>query len=162
MPTFDEIYQEQATYVYNLALRMTGNPADADDVYQEVFIRVHRFLPSYRGDGLKTWLRRITLNVFCTQIKKKQRETPEEEVGAELATVEGEPGAMLEERELGEKLTVALDSLGAVMRAAMILRGVEGLSYQEIAEMLDIPVGTVRSRLSRARLQLLSKLEGPA
>jgi RNA polymerase sigma factor (sigma-70 family) len=162
MPTFDEIYQEQATYVYNLALRMTGNPADADDVYQEVFIRVHRFLPSYRGDGLKTWLRRITLNVFCTQIKKKQRETPEEEVGTELATVEGEPGAMLDERELGEKLTVALDSLGTVMRAAMILRGVEGLSYQEIAEMLDIPVGTVRSRLSRARLQLLSKLEGPA
>ena len=111
---------------------------------------------------MKTWLRRITLNVFCTQIKKKQRETPEEGVGAELATVEGEPAAMLDERELGEKLSVALDSLGTVMRAAMILRGVEGLSYQEIAEMLDIPVGTVRSRLSRARLQLISRLEGPA
>lgn len=162
LPTFEEIYQEQAGYVYNLALRMTGNPADADDVYQEVFIRVHRFLATYRGDGIKTWLRRITTNVFCTQVKKKQRETPEEEVGAELATVEGEPGALLEDRELGEKLTVALDSLGTVMRAAMILRGVEGLSYQEIADLLEIPVGTVRSRLSRARLQLLSKLEGPA
>lgn len=162
VPTFDEIYQEQASYVYNLALRMAGNPADADDVYQEVFLRVHRFLNTYRGDGLKTWLRRITLNVFCTQIRKKQRETPEEEVGKDLATVEGEPGTMLEGRELGEQLTVALDSLGPVMRAAMILRGVEGLSYQEIAELLDIPVGTVRSRLSRARLQLLSRLEGSA
>ncbi len=157
--TFEEIYQGHATYVYNLAVRMTGNPADADDVYQEVFLRVHRFLSTYRGDGLKTWLRRITLNVFCTQIRKKQRETPEEEVGTELATVEGEPGTLLEDRELGEKLAVALDSLGTVMRAAMILRGVEGLSYQDIADLLEIPVGTVRSRLSRARLQLLSKLE---
>jgi len=158
-PTFDEIYQEQAGYVYNLALRMAGNPSDADDVYQEVFIRVHRFLSSYRGDGLKTWLRRIIFNVFCTQIRKQQREQPQEEIGLELITLEGEPGTILEGREIGEKLAVALDSLGPVMRAAMILRGVENLSYQEIADLLEIPVGTVRSRLSRARLQLLSKLE---
>ncbi|MCW5866344.1 MAG: sigma-70 family RNA polymerase sigma factor [Candidatus Eremiobacteraeota bacterium] len=161
-PTFDEIYQEQARYVYNLALRMAGNPADADDIYQEVFLRVHRFLNTYRGDGLKTWLRRITVNVFCTQIRKQQRETPEEEVGSELSTVEGEPGTLLDAQELGEKLAAALNSLGTVMRAAMILRGVEGLSYQEIADLLEIPVGTVRSRLSRARLQLLSRLAGPA
>lgn len=159
MLTFEKIHQEQAGYVYNLALRMAGNPSDADDVYQEVFLRVHRFLPSYRGDGLKTWLRRITVNVFCTQIRKQQREQPQEEVGLELTTWEGEPGSLLEGREVGEKLALALDSLGPVMRAAMILRGVENLSYQEIAELLEIPVGTVRSRLSRARLQLLSKLE---
>ena len=159
VPTFEEIHQEQAGFVYNLALRMTGNPSDADDVYQEVFIRVHRFLSSYRGDGLKAWLRRITVNVFCTQIRKQQREQPQEEVGLELVTLDGEPGTILEEREMGEKLAVALDSLGSVMRAAMILRGVENLSYQEIADLLEIPVGTVRSRLSRARVRLLSKLE---
>lgn len=159
MPTFEEIYQEQAGYVYNLALRMAGNPADADDVYQEVFLRVHRYLPTYRGDGLRTWLRRITANVFCTQAKKRQREAPEEEVGIDLVSLESEPGTLLDERELGQSLSQALDCLGPVMRAAMILRGVEGLSYQEIADVLEIPVGTVRSRLSRARLQLLSRLE---
>lgn len=160
LPSFEEIYQEQAGYVYNLALRMTGNPSDADDVYQEVFLRVHRYLPTYRGDGLKTWLRRITANVFCTQLKKRQRESPDEEAGIDAVSLDSEPGTLIDERELGELLSQALDCLGPVMRAAMILRGVEGLSYQEIADTLEIPVGTVRSRLSRARLQLLSKLEG--
>ena len=159
LPTFEEIHEAQAGFVYNLALRMAGNPADADDVYQEVFLRVHRYRHTYRGDGLKTWLRRITANVFCTQFRKRQREAPEEDVGVDIISLDSEPGTLLDERELGQPLAEALDCLGPVMRAAMILRGVEGLSYQEIAEMLEIPVGTVRSRLSRARLQLLTKLE---
>ena len=99
--TFEEIYQDQASAVYNLALRMAGNPSDADDIYQEVFLRVHRFLSTYRGDGLKTWLRRITVNVFCTQIRKQQREKPQAEVGLERLTLEGEPGTILEGREIG-------------------------------------------------------------
>lgn len=159
-PPFDEVYEKNASYVFNLALRMAGKASDADDVYQEVFLRVHRFLPQYRGSGLRSWLRRITVNVFCTHFRKQQKEQPEDDVGASLACSASEPGNLLEEREVGEKLAMALDTLGPEMRAAMILRGVEELSYQEIAELLEIPLGTVRSRLSRARLQLLRQLEG--
>ena len=159
-PQFDDVYRDNSSYVFNLALRMAGQPSDADDVYQEVFLRVHRFLPQYKGGGLRSWLRRITVNVYCTQFRKRQKEQPEEDVGVDVACTASEPGSMLEGREVGEKLAVALQSLGPEMRAAMVLRGVENLNYQEIADLLEIPVGTVRSRLSRARLQMLRSLDG--
>lgn len=145
------MYANNSSYVYNLALRMAGNPADADDVYQDAFLRVHRFLPQFRGTGLKSWLRRITVNVFCTHYRKREKEQPEEHVGENLVDAPGET--------LAENLSAALERLGPEMRAVMILREVEELSYQEIAELLSVPVGTVRSRISRARLQLLSYIQ---
>jgi RNA polymerase sigma-70 factor (ECF subfamily) len=159
-PTFATVYAEHAGYVYNLARRMADSQADADDVYQEVFLRVHKFLPGYRGDGLRAWLRRITVNVFCTMMRKRNRERPGEQVGENLTSSAEEPGRMLEEKELGPRLAEALEQLSPEMRAAMVLRGVEDLSYQEISELLDVPIGTVRSRLARARVQLLHHLEG--
>jgi RNA polymerase sigma-70 factor, ECF subfamily len=159
LPKFDEVYKNNSSYVYNLAHRMAGTNSDADDVYQEVFLRVHRFLPQYQGKGLRGWLRQITVNVFCTQFRKRKKEQPIDE-SIELATSQSDPATSLDERLLGERLTAALATLGPEMRAPMILRGVEQLSYQEIAELLEIPVGTVRSRLARARLQLVRQLEG--
>ena len=158
-PPFDEVYKDNASYVYNLALRMAGMSSDADDVYQEVFLRVHRFLPQYKGRGLRSWLRQITVNVFCTHFRKRQKEQLQDEP-PEVPSSQSDPGALIDEHVLGEQLSAALASLAPEMRAAMILRGVEDLSYQEIADLLEIPVGTVRSRLARARLQLLRQLEG--
>lgn len=158
--SFEAVYTEHASYVYNLAVRMAQTTADADDVYQEVFLRVHKFLPGYRGDGIKAWLRRITVNVFCTQLRKSKREQPMDEVGAHLSSSADEPGHLLEQSELGPRLAQALEELSPEIRVAMVLRGVEDLSYQEIAEMLDIPIGTVRSRLARGRVQMLRHLEG--
>lgn len=160
-PSFDAVHGEHAGYVYNLALRLTGKPSDADDVYQETFLRVHRFLPQYRGDGLKSWLRRITTNVFYSRYRKAEREEPSDTGTLEIATEADEPGALLDAAAVGGKLADALFRLSPELRAAMVLRSVEELSYQEIAELLEVPVGTVRSRLSRAREQLLHYLEEP-
>ncbi len=159
-PSFDEVYTQQASYVYNLARRMAGSPSEADDVFQETFLRVHRFLPQYRGDGLRTWLRRITVNVFCSRFRKHQKEVPQEEPFFEQASLADDPFTAWDERELGQQLHLALQKLSPEIRIAMVLRSVENLSYQEIAEQLEVPVGTVRSRLARARTQLLRLLEG--
>lgn len=158
IPDFDSVYQEHSTYVYRLALRLSPSASDADDVFQEVFLRVYRFADSYRGGSMKGWLRRITMNVFFTRNQKAGREIPEEGVAEHVSTLRNEPGTLLEEANLGANLEQALQSLPPDMRAVLVLRSIEELSYQEIAELLEVPIGTVRSRLARARGHLLALL----
>lgn len=155
---FDTVYQEQADYVYRLALRLSANSSDADDVFQEVFLRVYRFSDGHRGGSLKGWLRRITMNVFFTRNQKAGREIPEEGVAENVPSLLNEPGTLLEEANLGAKLEQAIQSLAPEMRAVLVLRSIEELSYQEIAEILEVPIGTVRSRLARARGHLMERL----
>lgn len=155
---FDTVYQEHADYVYRLALRLCAHPSDADDVFQEVFLRVYRFSDGHRGGSLKAWIRRITMNVFFTRNQKAGREIPEEGVAENVPSLHDEPGTLLEEANLGDKLAQAIQSLVPEMRAVVVLRSIEELSYQEISELLEVPIGTVRSRLARARGHLIQRL----
>lgn len=154
------MYQEQADYVYNLAFRLCGSKSDADDVFQDAFIRVYRFLPGFRGDSLRGWLRRIVMNAFHDARHKVRRLIPvEEPAQADLADVSDEPGAILEQKGLDGTLERALARLPDEHRSILVLRAIDDLSYEEMAEALDVPVGTVRSRLSRARTALRKLLE---
>lgn len=151
-------YQKQ---VYNLALRMSGNPDDALDLSQETFLRAWRGLPSYRaGAAFSTWLYRLAMNVCIDFLRRRRREktvplyAPDGEGGeTELELPSPVPDALAQalSRFEREQVARALSRLEPDYRAALTLRAVDGLSYAEIAAVLDIPAGTVKSRIARAR-----------
>ena len=162
-PVFEEVVQDYGDYVYSLARRVGGGSGrkDADDIYQETFLRVFRFLGAFRGGSLKSWLRRITLNVIFSDARAPQ--SREAAVEAEellvVADPDPHPGQRLEQSVLDEHLEEALASLPDEFRSALVLREVEQLTYEEIAEQMGVPVGTVRSRLARARRMLRDRLQ---
>lgn len=154
------MYAEQADYVYNLAYRLCGSKSDADDVFQDAFLRVYRFLPGFRGDSLRGWLRRIVMNAFHDNRHKVRRLIPvEEPAQADLVDLSEEPGQKLEQNALDGHLEWAMSRLPDEHRSILVLRAIEDLPYEEMAAALDVPVGTVRSRLSRARAALRKLLE---
>lgn len=151
--------------VYILALRSTGSPEDAADLTQEVFLRAWRSLGSFRGaSGFGTWLFRITMNLCVDFARRRQAQSQiqsiegEEEIVLKQSEPVFEPEQALEHQELRRELTTALDSVSEEHRKIVLLRDVSGLSYSEIAETLEISEGTVKSRLSRARLALRNVL----
>ena len=146
------------TRLTNLAFQITRDRADAEDAAQEVLLRALNKLPSFRGESeFSSWLYRLTLN-FCLEKRRldaRRAELLAQHFGAE--TVEtAPPDTQLETRELIEK---ALDQLTEAQRVALLLREWQGFSYEEIAEILQLPVGTVRSRLSKARRQFQAAWE---
>jgi RNA polymerase sigma-70 factor (ECF subfamily) len=159
---FEELVRAQQHRVYGLALRMLGNGADAQDIAQEVFLRAHRALAEFRGDArLSTWLYAITSRVCLNRLAGSEHRLARhgEETLARLVDARPGPDQALERGELEEALHRAIAELPEERRIVVFLRDVEGLAYDEIAEVLDLPVGTVRSRLHRARLDLKEKLE---
>lgn len=161
---FDEVYDRFGEMVYNLALRMAGNREEAADFTQEVFLRIYRHLGSFGGRStLKTWVFRIAIN-HCRD--RLSRHSPamrsiddEVEDGVPIA----DPGRGPEELALaadeGRRVAAGLARIPPVFREAVVLRDLEGLSYEEIAEVLGVRVGTVRSRIARGREQLRILLE---
>lgn len=146
--------------MYNLAYRLCGSKSDADDVFQDAFLRVYRFLPGFRGESLRGWLRRIVMNAFHDSRQKVRRLVPvEEPAQADLADLRQEPGQLLEDRGLDARLEQALKRLPDEHRSILILRAIDDLAYEDLAVALEVPVGTVRSRLSRARAALRRLLE---
>ena len=159
---FEDLVRTQQHRVYGLALRMLGNAAEAQDVAQEVFIRAHRGLAEFRGDAqISTWLYTIASRLCLNRLAGSERRLARhgEEALAKLADTGPGPDQALERGELEEALHRAIADLGEERRVVVVLRDVEGLAYEEIAEILELPVGTVRSRLHRARLDLKEKLE---
>jgi RNA polymerase sigma-70 factor (ECF subfamily) len=159
---FEDLVRLQQHRVYGLALRMLGNPADAQDVAQEAFLRAHRGLAEFRGDArLSTWLYAIVSRLCLNRLAGSERRLNRqgEETLAQLPDAAPGPDQALERGELEEALHRAIAELPDERRIVVVLRDVEGLAYEEIAEVLDLPVGTVRSRLHRARLDLKEKLE---
>jgi RNA polymerase sigma-70 factor (ECF subfamily) len=159
---FEELIRTHQHRVYAVALRMLGNAAEAQDVAQEAFLRAHRGLAEFRGEArLSTWLYAIASRLCLNRLTRSERRLARhgEETLARL--VDGAPGPhqALERGELEEALHRAIGELPEDRRIVVILRDVEGLAYEEIAEALELPVGTVRSRLHRARLDLKEKLE---
>ena len=151
--------------MYAAALRLTRNPSDAEDLVQETFLRAYRGFAGFRaGTNLRAWMHRILMNTFINSYRKRQREpqtlsedeVPEWYLYERMAPGSAEASAETEVLDAmpDEDVQAALDSLPDQFRMAVLLADVEGFSYKEIAEILDIPIGTVMSRLHRGRKAL--------
>lgn len=156
---FEEIYRQSCGFVYTLAMRITHNSFDAADVTQEVFIKIHRNLKSFGfRASFKTWVYRIAVNTainhYRRTAKERRRHVSIDDVAPREVSVEPQE-AEFRLQDSREKLQPLLERLGPDQRAVITLREIEGLSYEEIARALSIPINTVRSRLKRARQTLM-------
>jgi RNA polymerase sigma-70 factor (ECF subfamily) len=160
-PTWDEIVRDHSGRVYRLAYRLAGNQHDAEDITQEVFVRVFRSLSTYTPGTFEGWLHRITTNIFLDLVRRRARirfDALAEDAHERLPGREPTPAQAYEDRHLDSDVQAALDSLSADFRVAVVLCDIEGLSYEEIAATLGIKLGTVRSRIHRGRSQLREAL----
>jgi RNA polymerase sigma-70 factor (ECF subfamily) len=164
---FDALVQQYSSWVYNLAYRLTGNPDDAEDVAQEAFVRVFKAIRRYRRSAaFSTWLYRVVTNVCLDELKRRgRRPVPMSQSGdadsdpPEAADPMADPAEIAERRERQAVIQRAIASLPRQQRAVLVLCDVQGMSYEEAAEVLGAKVGTVKSRLNRARLALKARLE---
>jgi RNA polymerase sigma-70 factor (ECF subfamily) len=162
VPAFEELVMTYQHRVFGVALRMLGNRAEAEDVAQEAFVRAHRALGAFRGDAkLSTWLYAITSRLCLNRLASGERRMARqgEDALLRLSDAGPRPDAALERRELETALGRAIAELPEDRRIVVVLRDLEGLSYEEIAQVLELELGTVRSRLHRARAELKEKLE---
>jgi RNA polymerase sigma factor (sigma-70 family) len=160
-PSWDEVVRTHSARVYRLAYRLTGNPHDAEDLTQDVFVRVFRSLSSYTPGTFEGWLHRITTNLFLDQVRRKQRirfDGLADDAAERLPGREPGPAQVYDDTHFGDDVQRALDALPPDFRAAVVLCDIEGLSYEEIAATLGIKLGTVRSRIHRGRVQLRQAL----
>ena len=160
VPTWEEVARSHGRFIYTVAYRLTGNHDEAQDLVQEVLLRVRRGLASYRPGSMEAWLSRITTNAFLDEVRRKKRRPLEvvPDLPERVTGVDQEPLDVLDTSRLPEHIQDALKSLPIEFRSAVVLCDVVGLNYQEIAESLDVPVGTVRSRIHRGRAQLRTML----
>ncbi len=157
VPTWDEIVEQHSDRVFRLAYRLTGNRHDAEDLTQEVFVRVFRSLDRYTPGTFEGWLHRITTNLFLDGARRRQRirfDALSDERAARLPSAAVGPEAGVVDQVFDADVEAALATLPADFRAAVVLCDVEGLSYEEIAEIMDAKLGTVRSRIHRGRAML--------
>jgi len=158
---FEDIYRKTSGFVYNVAWRMARNREDAEEIAQNVFVSVYRKLADFRFEAsLKTWLYRITVNLALNYLKKTGRERDrtvsyDDAVAYPDAGIENIPAPMQEPAD-PQRVERMLGALNPDQRACIVLRSIEGLSYQEIARALNININTVRSRIKRARETLLA------
>jgi RNA polymerase sigma-70 factor, ECF subfamily len=167
---FDLLVLKYQQKVMNLVSRYLRDPSETMDVTQEAFIKAYRALPGFRGDSaFYTWLYRIAINTAKNHLVAQGRRPPGSDVDAETAEQldagtrlkeYATPEHHLMERELAETVREAIDELPEDLRTAITLRELEGLSYEEIAKAMECPVGTVRSRIFRARAAIDAKI-GP-
>jgi RNA polymerase sigma-70 factor (ECF subfamily) len=156
VPTWEDIARHHGRFLYTVAYRLTGNDADAQDLVQEVLLRVRRGLETYRPGSLEGWLSRITTNAFLDEVRRRRRRPtvalPDDPdrvlMGAEDAD------AALASTRLPDDVQDAIRALPDDFRAAVVMCDVVGLSYEEIAAELGVPIGTVRSRIHRGRAAL--------
>jgi RNA polymerase sigma-70 factor, ECF subfamily len=160
-PTWEEIVVNHSAKVYRLAYRLTGNKHDAEDLTQEVFVRVFRSLDNFKPGTLDGWLHRITTNLFLDQARRKSRirfDGLAEDAEAKIPGKDPGPERSFEFNNLDVDVQVALEQLPPDFRAAVVLCDLEGLSYDEVSEALGVKLGTVRSRIHRGRTMLREKL----
>jgi len=160
---FEELVNLYQNKVYGLCLHLTGNPDDAQDLAQEAFIRAYKALGRFRNEAdFGTWIHRITVNVWLNLQRKNNGRKPvsldepypSDKSGGlqrEVAALDGDPLQALEEKEFRGLVRTTLQSLSEEHRAVLVLREIEGYSYEEVSRMLNCSLGTVKSRLSRAR-----------
>jgi RNA polymerase sigma-70 factor (ECF subfamily) len=148
LEAFEEIYRQHHRRVYSLCLRMLGNPAQAEEMTQEVFLQVYRKIGDFRGDSaLSTWLHRITINQVLMQLRRR---------GVKLEQVEEEANSASGSLNIVDRLALeeAISELPPGYRTIFILHDVEGYEHNEISDMLNISIGTSKSQLHKARMRL--------
>lgn len=161
---FEMLVREYEKNVYNLALRMVGNSEDAADMSQEAFIKAYNSLDSFRGDSkFSVWLYRIVSNVCLDFIRSRKRKQTVslsveddngDDVELDIADDTQSPERLMDKQLTREAVRRGLDSLPPGQRQILLLREIQGLSYDEIAEVLNVEAGTVKSRIFRARKKL--------
>lgn len=166
---FDLLVTKYQRKLGRLLSRFIRDPAEVEDVSQEAFIKAYRALPSFRGDSaFYTWLYRIGINTAKNYLVAQGRRAP---TSTEFDSEEAEtfesadqlrdintPESLLQSKQIGETINAAMDGLPDELRNAIVLREIDGLSYEEIAEAMSCPIGTVRSRIFRAREAVAEKL----
>ncbi|MEZ5098026.1 MAG: RNA polymerase sigma factor SigE [Nocardioides sp.] len=160
-PSWEEIVERHSDRVFRLAYRLTGNRPDAEDLTQEVFVRVFRSLDSYTPGTFEGWLHRITTNVFLDQARRRRRirfDALSDERASRLSSAAPSPDAAYADQTFDDDVERALAALPPGFRVAVVLCDVEGLSYEEIAAIMDAKLGTVRSRIHRGRAMLRDAL----
>ena len=174
LSAFDQLVLQHQGMVYAVALRMLGNTDDAREVAQDAFVRAYRGIGTFRLEAkLSTWLVSITMNLCRNRRRwwaRRRRvvvaslddplETGEGTVGQEVADPAPNPAETAQRRELQQRVMQTLQLLDEPFRSVIVLRDVQGYSYEEIAQMLHCQVGTVKSRINRARFQLRALLDG--
>jgi len=158
LDSFNKLVEGYQRPLYNLAWRMLGDSHAAEDATQDAFLSAWRSIGSFRGGNFKAWLLRITANVCRDHLRKLKRRSFTS-LEAMLLEPEGLPSSESPEdyvlrREIGEQIQKGLASLPSEQRLAVILSDIQGLSYEEMSQVMDCSLGTVRSRLSRGRAQL--------
>jgi RNA polymerase sigma-70 factor (ECF subfamily) len=158
---FTLLVRKYQNRVANILTRYVRNSGDVADVTQEVFLKVHRSLPSFRGDSaFYTWLYRITVNTAKNYLTSQSRRPPASDIdamdadsydGSNALRETDEPEAVLRAEEIKNVILTTIESLPTDLKSAITLRELEGMSYEEIANIEDCPIGTVRSRIFRAR-----------
>jgi RNA polymerase sigma-70 factor (ECF subfamily) len=166
---FELLVSKYQRKIFRLLSRLIRNPSEIEDVAQEAFIKAYRALPSFRGDSaFYTWLYRIAINTAKNHLVAQGRRAPtqtetdaadaEEFDDADQLRDVATPDSMLMSKQVGEAVNRAIDALPEDLRTAIVLRELEGLSYEEIAESMNCPIGTVRSRIFRAREAIAAEL----
>jgi RNA polymerase sigma-70 factor (ECF subfamily) len=166
---FELLVAKYQRKIFRLLSRLIRDPAEIEDVAQEAFIKAYRALPNFRGESaFYTWLYRIAINTAKNHLVAQGRRAPtttETDVedaenfdDADQLRDVNTPESMLQSRQVGEAVNRAIDKLPEDLRTAIVLRELEGLSYEEIAESMNCPIGTVRSRIFRAREAIASEL----
>jgi RNA polymerase sigma factor (sigma-70 family) len=160
------VYQHQ---VYNLAYRIMATEAAAADATQEAFISAYKNLKSFRGGSFKSWLLRIVTNACYDELRRKKRrpalsldeltDEQENDLEFDVPSPEDGPETVVQRRELAELIQIGITTLPEDQRVALVLSDVQGLSYDEIADLTDTNLGTVKSRLSRGRAKLREYLQ---
>jgi len=157
---FREIYTKTSAFVYNVAFRITGNNEDADEVTQDVFVKMHRNIRKFRHmSSLKTWIYRIAVNTAINHRKagdKHQNRRVDYEIAEQSVYTEETARKKMDSEAGKEKVYTLLNMLNSDQRACVVLRDIQGLNYKEIAGSLGININTVRTRLKRARHKLLN------
>jgi RNA polymerase sigma-70 factor (ECF subfamily) len=159
VPTWEAVARTHGRFLYNVAYRLTGNDDDAYDLVQEALIRVRRGLETYQPGSMEAWLSRIVTNVFLDEVRRRRRRPVEALPDDPERLLPSSPGADEATDSLPDDVQAALRRLPEDFRTAVVLCDVVGLSYEEIADALAVPVGTVRSRIHRGRRLLRAALQ---
>ena len=169
---FEQLIEPHVGRLYNYLARMVGDPADAEDLTQDAILRVHRAIGSFRGGAtFQTWLYRIATNIAVDALRRRARRSARVSslddplqaeqglVAREVRDTRRDPQQLAEASELTAEVLKAIDQLSPKLRAVVMLFDLQGLTYDEIAQALALPLGTVKSRLFNARSRLRELLE---
>jgi RNA polymerase sigma-70 factor (ECF subfamily) len=165
---WDVVVRQHHQRIYNLAYRFNGRFDEAEDLTQEIFLKVYRTLHTYKPDlgAFETWMMRVSRNCIIDhyrKVKTERRQTDplegDHEQVAETGNRFANPAEVLDHRELSERVHGALLRLSEDLREAVILRDLEGFAYEEIVDIIRVPIGTVKSRINRGRLEMAKMLK---